>query len=80
MNQKELNEIRRHLSLKRCGIHKIYGCFVSSGKEIISDFQTSFGLMSEFEAEKIPVSSQKDAVRYIGKEPPGPLLFHPAGG
>ena len=23
MNQKELNEIRRHLSLKRCGIHKI---------------------------------------------------------
>ena len=74
MNQKELNEIRRHLSLKRCGIHKIYGCFVSSGKEIISDFQTSFGL------RKIPVSSQKDAVRYIGKEPPGPLLFHPAGG
>ena len=34
MNQKERNEMRRHLSLKRCGIHKIYGCFGSSGKAV----------------------------------------------
>lgn len=67
MNQKELNEIRRHLSLKRCGIHKIYGCFVSSGKEIISDFQTSFGLMSEFEAEKYLSLLKKTLSGTLGK-------------
>ena len=69
MNQKELNEIRRHLSLKRCGIHKIYGCFVSSGKEIISDFQTSFGLMSEFEAEKYLSLLKKTLSGTLGKIP-----------
>ena len=67
MNQKELNEIRRHLSLKRCCIHKIYGCFVSSGKEIISDFQTSFGLMSEFEAEKYLSLLKKTLSGTLGK-------------
>ena len=67
MNQKELNESRRHLSLKRCGIHKLYGCFVSSGKEIISDFQTSFGLMSEFEAEKYLSLLKKTLSGTLGK-------------
>ena len=75
MNQKELNEIRRHLSLKRCGIHKIYGCFVSSGKEIISDFQTSFGLMSEFEAEKYLSLLKKTLSGTLGKNLLDCLLY-----
>ena len=36
MLQKEINEIRRHLTGERCCIGKIYGCFVNQQKEIIS--------------------------------------------
>ena len=53
MNQKELNEIRRRIAPNKCGISKIYGCFVNnSSKEIISRIDTSLGLLSEFENEK----------------------------
>ena len=52
MNQKELNEIRRHLTLDKNNIRTIYGCYVNSNKEIISYLDESLGLMPEFEAEK----------------------------
>lgn len=52
MNQKELNEIRRRITPTKCGISKIYGCYVNSNREIISRIQESLGLMSEFETEK----------------------------
>ncbi|MBQ2297250.1 MAG: DUF4317 domain-containing protein [Ruminiclostridium sp.] len=53
MNQKELNEIRRRIAPNKCGISKLYGCFVNnSSKEIISRIDTSLGLLSEFENEK----------------------------
>lgn len=52
MNQKELNEIRRHLTLDKNNIRTIYGCYVNSNKEIISYLDESMGLMAEFEAEK----------------------------
>lgn len=52
MNQKELNEIRRHLTLDKNNIRTIYGCYVNSNKEIISYLDESLGLMPEFESEK----------------------------
>lgn len=52
MNQKELNEIRRHLTLDKNNIRTIYGCYVNSNREIISYLDESMGLMAEFEAEK----------------------------
>lgn len=53
MNQKELNEIRHRIAPNKCGISKLYGCFVNnSSKEIISRIDTSLGLLSEFENEK----------------------------
>ncbi|MBQ2925653.1 MAG: DUF4317 family protein, partial [Ruminiclostridium sp.] len=53
MNQKDLNEIRRRIAPNKCGISKLYGCFVNnSSKEIISRIDTSLGLLSEFENEK----------------------------
>ena len=33
MLQKEINEIRRHLTGERCCISKLYGCFVNQQKE-----------------------------------------------
>ena len=52
MNQRERNELRRHIKLNQCGISKVYGCFVSSSREIISRLDSSLGLLSEFEGEK----------------------------
>lgn len=52
MNQKELSEIRRHLTLDKNNIGTVYGCYVNSNKEIISYLDESLGLMAEFEAEK----------------------------
>lgn len=52
MNQKELNEVRRRIAPNKCGISKVYGCFVNSNKEIISRIDTSLGLLTEFETEK----------------------------
>ena len=52
MNQKELSEIRRHLTLDKNNIGTVYGCYVNSNKEIISYLDESLGLMDEFETEK----------------------------
>lgn len=52
MNQKELNEIRRHLTVEKNNIRTIYGCYVNGNREIIAYLDESLGLMAEFEAEK----------------------------
>ena len=36
MNQKELNELRRRFKPDRTAISKVYGCYVSSSRQIIS--------------------------------------------
>lgn len=51
MNQKELNEIRRRWKLDKNAVSNIYGCYVNSAREIISQFDTSFGLLTHDEAE-----------------------------
>lgn len=51
MNQKELNEIRRRWKLDRNAAGSVYGCYVNSAKEIIAQFDMSFGLMTHDEAE-----------------------------
>ena len=67
MNQKELNELRRHLSPSKCGISKLYGCYVSGGREIISQFQASLGLLSEFEGETYLALLKKSLSGALGK-------------
>ena len=52
MNEKEIGEIRRHVRRDRSNMTAIYGCFVSEGKEIISKFRLSTGMMPENEGEK----------------------------
>jgi hypothetical protein len=52
MNQKELNEIRRRMSPDKNNIKNIYGCYVNSGKEIISYLDESLGLLPALEVEK----------------------------
>lgn len=52
MNEKEIGEIRRRARRDRSNMTEIYGCYVSSQKEIISEFRRSTGTMSENESEK----------------------------
>ena len=52
MNAKEIGEIRRRVRRDRSNMTAIYGCYVNSQKEIISEFKQSTGIMPENEAEK----------------------------
>jgi len=52
MNQKEISELRRRFRLNKNAISRIYGCYVSGRKEIISNLDESLGLMPQEEAEQ----------------------------
>ena len=52
MIEKEIGEIRRHTRRDRSNMTAIHGCFVSEGKEVISKFRLSTGMMPENEGEK----------------------------
>ncbi len=52
MNQKELNEIKRRLAYDKNCIGKIYGCYVSSNKEILAYIDESSALLSEAENDE----------------------------
>lgn len=52
MNQKEIAELRRRFKPDKSAISRIYGCYVNSGKEVISYIDESLGMMPEEEVEK----------------------------
>ena len=52
MIDKEIGEIRRHLRRERSNMTAIYGCYVNSQNEIVSEFKQSTGIMPENEADK----------------------------
>lgn len=67
MNQKELNEIRRRWKPDRGAISGIYGCYVNSAKEIVSQFDTSLGLLSHDEGEMYLTLMKKALSGTLGK-------------
>ena len=78
MNQKELNELRRRWKPDKNAISRIYGCFVNSNKEIITDLDESLGMVTQEEAEKYLSLLKKALSGALGKN----LIycvFHPAG-
>lgn len=52
MNKKEVNELRRRWKPDKNAVSRLYGCFVSSNREIVADLDESLGLMPQEEAEK----------------------------
>ena len=52
MNEKEIGEIRRRMRRDRSNMTAIFGCYVNTQKEIVSEFRQSTGMMPENEAEK----------------------------
>ena len=67
MNEKEIGEIRRRVRRDRSNITSIYGCYVNSQKEIISEFKLGTGTMPENEAEKYFALLKKVLSGGIGK-------------
>ncbi|MGE4277713.1 MAG: DUF4317 domain-containing protein [Lawsonibacter sp.] len=67
MNQKELNEIRRRLAPNKNSISRIYGCYVNSGKQIVSYLDESLGFMPELELEKYMGLFKKTLSGGLGK-------------
>lgn len=51
MNQRELNELRRRFKPDRTAISKVYGCYVSGSRQIISYVDAPLGLLSQEEQE-----------------------------
>ena len=52
MNQREISELRRRWRPEKSAVSRVYGCFVNSGKKIVSDLDESLGAMPQEEAEK----------------------------
>ena len=67
MNQKDLREIRRRIQPDRSAITHIYGCYVSSGREIISELDESLALLSGEESETYPALMKKTLSGALGK-------------
>jgi len=67
MIQKEINEIRRHLTGERCCINKLYGCFVNQQKEIVSYIESSMALMPQNEKDKFMTIIRKTLSGGLGK-------------
>ena len=67
MNQKELNELRRRWKPDKNAINRIYGCFVNSNKEIITDLDESLGMVTQEEAEKYLSCSKRHCQEHSGK-------------
>ncbi len=67
MKEKEIGEIRRHTRRDRSNMTAIHGCFVSEGKEIITQFRLSTGMMPENEGEKYFALLKKVLSGTLGK-------------
>lgn len=67
MIQKEINEIRRHLTGERCNIGKLYAYFVNQQKEIIARIENSMALMPQNEKDKFLTIIRKTLSGGLGK-------------
>lgn len=67
MNQKEVNELRRRWKPDKCAASRIYGCFVNSQREIVSDLDESLGVMPAEEAEMYLGLLKKSLSGTLGK-------------
>ena len=67
MIQKELNELRRRWRPEKNAVSRIYGCFVNSSREIVSDLDESLGMMPQEESEQYLSLLKKGLSGSLGK-------------
>lgn len=51
MNQKEINELKRRFRPDKTNINHVYGCYVNTSREIVSQLDISLGMLPQEEAE-----------------------------
>lgn len=66
MNQKEVSELRRRFRSDRNAVSRIYGCYVNSGREIVSYLDESLGSHATGRGGKVSFTFEKVPVRYSG--------------
>lgn len=67
MNEKEIGEIRRRFRVEKSNISRIRGCYVDEKREIVSEFNQSFSLMSQAESEGMLAILKKTLSGSTGK-------------
>lgn len=67
MNEKEIAELRRRFRPDKSNITSIHGCFVNEGREIVSQFNQSLGLMGQDDTELILSTIRKTLSGRLGK-------------
>ena len=67
MIQREINEIRRRLTLEKNNISKVYGYFINKNKEKISAINSSLALIPNTEAEQFLSLFKKNLSGSMGK-------------
>ncbi len=67
MNEKEIAELRRRFRSEKSNITSIRGCFVNEGREIVSQFNQSLGLMGQDDTELILTTIRKTLSGRVGK-------------
>lgn len=67
MNERNIAEIRRRMRPEKNNIGRIRGCYVNDNHTIISEFDQSFGLISNDEAEEILSHLRKTLSGSIGR-------------
>ncbi len=67
MTQREINEIRRRLTLEKNNISKVYGYFINKNKEKISAIDASLALITNTEAEEYLSLFKKNLSGGIGR-------------
>ena len=67
MNEKEIGEIRRRVRRDRSNITTIYGCYINTQKEIVSEFSQGTGTMPENEGEKYFATLKRVLSGSLGK-------------
>jgi len=67
MNQKEVGELRRRWRPEKNAVSRIYGCFVNSAGQIVSDLDEPLGTMPLEEAEKYLALLKKALSGTLGK-------------
>ena len=67
MIQKEISELRRHMTPERTNMTHIYGCYVNGEKQIISSNEQSLAVMEKNDVEKYIELMKKALSGKIGR-------------
>ena len=67
MIQREISELRRHMTPERTNMTHIYGCYVNGEKQIISSYEQSLAVMEKNDVEKYIELMKKALSGKIGR-------------